>query len=68
MAEQANLQTDALASPASVPQRVVNGVHTLWTFTRRYPVGAVAGVILVIIGGVSGRAGVFAPEDPLYVD
>ena len=68
MAEQANLQADALASPASVPQRVVNGVHTLWIFTRRYPVGAVAGVILVIIGGVSGLAGVFAPDDPLYVD
>jgi ABC-type dipeptide/oligopeptide/nickel transport system permease subunit len=68
VAQPANLQTSAVPGPASIPQRTVNAVRTLWTFANRYPVGAVAGVILIIIGVVSAASGVFAPHDPLFVD
>lgn len=51
------------------------GAGSLWrlatgvaTFTRRYPVGAVGGLVLLVIGILAAAAAVVSPYDPLFVD
>lgn len=59
----------------SRPRAASVGADSLWrlatgvaTFTRRYPVGAVAGLVLVAIGIAAAAAPLVSPYDPLYVD
>ena len=68
MAGQTNLQIDTIPSSGSISQRSASLSRGLWTFTRRYPIGALAGVILLVIVVVSALAGAVAPHDPLYVN
>lgn len=68
MAGQADLQVQLAAPSASVMERTQNAAVALVTFCRRYPVGAVGGVLLVVISALAAFAGLFSPHDPLYVD
>ena len=68
MAGQADAQV-TLATPSATPlQRAQGAALAVWTFCVRYPVGAVGGVLLLIVTVVAVFAGVFSPHDPLYVD
>lgn len=68
MARQADLQTGAALPAAPISRRAINLVQAVLLFVRRFPVGAIAGALLLGIGAVAGLAGVFAPHDPLFVD
>ena len=68
MARQADIPTDLALPQAPISQRALNLVQAVLLFFRRFPVGAIAGVVLLVIGVVAGLAGVFAPHDPLFVD
>ena len=68
MAGQSDLQAQSLPPSAGVFQRSQDAGVALVTFVRRYPVGAVGGILLVVISVVSAFAGLFSPHDPLFVD
>lgn len=68
MARQADLQTGMALPAPPISRRAINLVQAVLMFFRRFPVGAIAGVVLLVIGIVAGLAGLFAPHDPLFVD
>ena len=68
MAGQADLQAQLAAPSAGVLERTQNAAVAVGTFCRRYPVGAVGGVLLVVISILAAFAGLFSPHDPLFVD
>ena len=68
MASQADAPSQLAAPTASPLQRCQYALFSALTFCRRYPVGAVGGVLLLFISMVAAFAGLFSPHDPLYVD
>ncbi len=68
MATPADLQLDVAQSGGGIASNAAGVARVLTTFSRRYPVGAVAAVLLILIVVVSGFAEAVSPRDPLYVD
>lgn len=68
MATPADLQLDVAQSGGGIAGNAAGVARVLTTFSRRYPVGAVAAVLLILIVVVSGFAEAVSPRDPLYVD
>jgi len=68
LAEQIDTQISSAASSSSVRRRTNSAWRIPITFAQKYPVGAAAGIFLLLMALVAIFAGVIAPADPLYVD
>ena len=68
MARRIEIPVDSVRPASGVLQGARDAVRSLANFSRRFPVGAVAGLVLFSIATVAVFAGFFAPEDPLFVD
>lgn len=68
MARQLDIEVGGTAPAAGLSRKTGGAISGIKTFSRRYPVGAAAGLLLVIMGLMAAFAGVVAPEDPRYVD
>lgn len=48
--------------------RLLRLLQTAGTFTRRYPVGAIGGLVLLVVTILATAAPLVAPYDPLFID
>lgn len=68
MARQLDVKIGSTGRATGRPGRAMGTLRGLKSFSRRYPVGAAGGLLLVAISLLAIFAGVVAPDDPLYVD
>lgn len=68
MARRIEIQNEIAGLTSGVPQKAWDAVQVLTNFSRKYTVGAAAGLVLLLIVITAVFAGIFAPADPLFVD